>query len=74
MNIPEDFPLELLQHFLVDHAQGKIGGSMLTPTCADLETYRRALEDSEKYNIIRVRMGGWTEFHATMFPAHQEQQ
>ena len=23
--------------------------------------------------VVRVRMGGWTEFYATMFPEHQEQ-
>ncbi|KAH9989888.1 PFL-like glycyl radical enzyme [Xylariaceae sp. FL0662B] len=51
-----------------------VGGNLLTLTCADLETYQRASEDSEKYNLLRVRMGGWTEFYATMFPEYQEHQ
>ncbi|KAI2770086.1 PFL-like glycyl radical enzyme [Daldinia loculata] len=74
MNIPEDFPQDQLQQFLADFAQGKVGGNLLTLTCADLETYQRASEDSEKYNLLRVRMGGWTEFYATMFPGYQEHQ
>jgi len=30
--------------------------------------------DLERYNLLRVRMGGRTEFYATMFPMHQEQE
>ncbi|KAI3319750.1 PFL-like glycyl radical enzyme [Xylariaceae sp. AK1471] len=74
MNIPENFPLDRLQQFIVDFAQGKVGGNLLTLTCSDLETYQKASEDPEKYNLLRVRMGGWTEFYATMFPGYQEQQ
>jgi hypothetical protein len=29
--------------------------------------------DPEKYDLLRVRMSGWTEFFVTMFPAHQAQ-
>ena len=29
--------------------------------------------DSEKYDLLRARMGGWTEFIAAMVPAHQAQ-
>jgi hypothetical protein len=32
-----------------------------------------AARDPERYNLVRVRMGGWTEFYSAMFPAHQEQ-
>ncbi|KAI0408532.1 pyruvate formate lyase-domain-containing protein [Xylaria palmicola] len=74
MNIPEAFPLPRLQTFLADFAAGTVGGNFLTLTCADPETYAGASEDPEKYNLIRVRMGGWTEFYPTMFPEYQEQQ
>ena len=74
MNIPENFPLDKLQQFIQDFAQGKVGGNMVTLTCADLDTYQKASEDPEKYNLVRVRMGGWTEFYSTMFPSYQEQQ
>ncbi|KAI1809567.1 PFL-like glycyl radical enzyme [Poronia punctata] len=74
MNIPEMFPVAKLQQFVKDFAESKVGGNMLTLTCADLETYQKASEDPEKYNLIRVRMGGWTEFYSTMFPDYQETQ
>ncbi|KAI0908827.1 pyruvate formate lyase-domain-containing protein [Ustulina deusta] len=74
MNIPEDFPLDRLQQFIADFAEGTVGGNMVTLTCADLDTYEKASEDPEKYNLIRVRMGGWTEFYPTMFPDYQEHQ
>lgn len=74
MNIPENFPLDSLREFIGDFAKGEVGGNLLTLSCADLETYQRASEDPEKYNLLRVRMGGWTEFYPTMFPDYQEQQ
>lgn len=73
MNITEDFPLEDLKTFIAAYAEGTVGGNLITLTCADLNTYRAASEDPEKYGLLRVRMGGWTEFYATMFPAHQDQ-
>lgn len=73
MNIPEAFPLEALKRFVRAYAQGETGSNLVTLTCADLPTYQAASADPERYNLVRVRMGGWTEFYATMFPAHQEQ-
>ncbi|KAI0201671.1 pyruvate formate lyase-domain-containing protein [Astrocystis sublimbata] len=74
MNIPEDFPLEHLKEFITAFSEGSVGGNLLTLTCADPETYKGASEDPEKYNLVRVRMGGWSEFYPTMFPDYQEQQ
>jgi pyruvate-formate lyase len=74
MNIPESFPLPELQRFVKKYAAGEVGGNLITLTCADPETYDKSSKDPEKYNLVRVRMGGWTEFYATMFPAHQDQQ
>ncbi|KAI9148149.1 putative dyp-type peroxidase family protein [Paramyrothecium foliicola] len=73
MNIDEQFPLEDLKKFVKAYARGEVGGNLITLTCADLKTYQEADKDPEKYNLVRVRMGGWTEFYATMFPAHQDQ-
>ncbi|KAK4149204.1 pyruvate formate lyase-domain-containing protein [Chaetomidium leptoderma] len=73
MNIPEAFPLDELQRFVKKYAAGDVGSNLITLTCADLDTYEKSVKDPEKYNLVRVRMGGWTEFYATMFPAHQEQ-
>jgi pyruvate-formate lyase len=73
MNISESFPLDALRRFVEAYAQGEVGGNLITLTCADLDTYKNASADPERYNLVRVRMGGWTEFYATMFPAHQDQ-
>ena len=42
-------------------------------TCANPETYEAATRDPEKYDLLRARMGGWSEFFVTMFPARQAQ-
>lgn len=73
MNIPENFPLEDLKRFVKAYARGETGSNLITLTCADLATYQAAAQDPERYNLVRVRMGGWTEFYAAMFPMHQEQ-
>ncbi|CDG85781.1 Dyp-type peroxidase [Janthinobacterium agaricidamnosum] len=73
MNIAEAFPLEQLQAFVKAYARGETGSNLITLTCADLATYQAAVNDPERYNLVRVRMGGWTEFYATMFPVHQGQ-
>lgn len=74
MNIPEDFPPDALKAFIRDFADGVVGGNLVTLTCADLVTYEGASQDPEKYNLLRVRMGGWSEFYPTMFPDYQEHQ
>ncbi|KQV80141.1 peroxidase [Massilia sp. Root351] len=73
MNIKEDFPLEQLRQFVRAYARGETGSNLITLTCADLATYQAAALDPERYDLVRVRMGGWTEFYAAMFPAHQAQ-
>ncbi|HTR85268.1 MAG TPA: Dyp-type peroxidase [Reyranella sp.] len=71
-NIRESFPVEALEQALMAFAKGR-GSSIMTITCADPETYEAATQDPEKYDLLRARMGGWTEFFVTMFPAHQAQ-
>ncbi|KAL8887574.1 MAG: hypothetical protein Q9215_004860 [Flavoplaca cf. flavocitrina] len=72
LTIAEDFPLEDLRHFIKDFAAGWVGGNLITLTCADLKTLQAASKDPEKYGLVRVRMGGWTEFYPTSFPEHQD--
>jgi pyruvate-formate lyase len=71
-NIPEDFPPDRLADFIRRFANGE-GGSICTFTVADPQTFAAAQQDPDKYNLLRVRMGGWTEFFITLFPDHQEQ-
>jgi pyruvate-formate lyase len=71
-NIREDFPVAALEGALLAFAKGR-GSSVMTITCANAETFAQAALDPEKYDLLRVRMGGWSEFFVTMFPAHQAQ-
>lgn len=71
-NIREDFDLAELIGIIRKFADG-FGGNMLTITVADPETFRAAQENPASYDLLRVRMGGWTEFFISLFPALQEQ-
>jgi pyruvate-formate lyase len=71
-NLPEDFPVADLVGMLRRFSAGE-GGSICTFTVADPETFIAAQHDPERYNLVRVRMGGWTEFFVTLYPDHQEQ-
>ena len=70
--IREDFPPDALKAVLRAFADGQ-GANILTVTCANPETFANATRDPEKYDLVRVRMGGWSEFFVSMFPAHQAQ-
>jgi|HubBroStandDraft_6_1064221.scaffolds.fasta_scaffold00142_11 pyruvate-formate lyase len=71
-NIREDFSLGDLSEFIRKFADGE-GGSICTFTVCNPETFAAAQQDPDQYNLIRVRMGGWTEFFVALFPHHQEQ-
>lgn len=71
-NLPEDYPRERLVEQLKAFARGH-GGSVATFTVADPTTLAAAQADPDAYNLVRVRMGGWTEFFVCLFPEHQEQ-
>lgn len=71
LNIEEDFPLDKLTELIRDFAHGKLGSNMITITCADTSTYQGAAESPERYDLVRVRMGGWSEFFVSMFDFHQ---
>lgn len=73
LNIKEDFPLKDLVRFIEDYSKGKVGSNLLTLTCVDPNTYELAEKEPERFELVRVRMGGWTEFFAAMFPEHQGQ-
>ncbi|XXF80728.1 hypothetical protein P2318_13520 [Myxococcaceae bacterium GXIMD 01537] len=64
--------MDSLERVLAAFAQGQ-GSNILTITCANPETFERATQDPEKYDVLRVRMGGWSEFFVAMFPGHQAQ-
>jgi len=72
INVREDFPLEGMEKVIRDFAKGEIGSNLLTITTADQETYKNAAILPDKYDLVRIRQGGWSEFYAMMFPLHQE--
>ena len=72
LNIREDFPFVELKKVLKQFAESKIGSNLLTITTADPESYEQAVIFPEKYDLLRVRQGGWSEFYMAMFPPHQE--
>ncbi len=72
LNIREDFPLDKLVEALAVFARGE-GGNVLTVTVANPETLAAADQDPDSYNMVRVRMGGWSEFFMTLFPDHRAQ-
>lgn len=72
LNIEEEFPVDELKGILRAFAEGA-GSNILTITCANPSTLEGASKNPEKYDLLRVRMGGWSEFTVAMFPAHQAQ-
>jgi Dyp-type peroxidase family len=72
VNIREDFPVAELEKIIKAFGSG-VGSNLLTITCADPATFEQACQDPEKYDLVRVRVGGWSEYFVAMFPAHQQQ-
>jgi len=71
LNIREDFPLDDLKKLMKQFADGEIGSNMLTITTANLETFAAAEKFPQKYDLVRCRQGGWSEYYSIMFPTHQ---
>lgn len=53
--------------------QGETGSNLITVTCVDKTTQERAQMEPQKFDLVRNRMGGWTNFFVSMFPEHQLQ-
>jgi pyruvate-formate lyase len=73
INIREDFPLSQAADLVRGFARGELGGNMMTISIADPDTLAEAQRFPERYDLLRMRMGGWSEFFVAMFPHHQEQ-
>ena len=84
MNLPAGAPLDLrLPLALVKTEEGtrrmaalvrgfsKTGGSMLTLTVADAAELRAAQQEPDKFESLRVRMGGWSAYF-TMLSREQQ--
>jgi pyruvate-formate lyase len=71
-NIREDFPETQLIDAIQTFADGK-AGNVLTFTVANPDTFIGAQKNPDDYDLLRVRMGGWTEFFISLFADHQSQ-
>ncbi len=72
LNIGEDFAENDLYDVLKRYAAGE-GSNLLTITCASRDTLINGATQPEQYDLVRNRMGGWTEFYISMFPDKQRQ-
>ncbi|WP_299410541.1 pyruvate formate lyase family protein [uncultured Roseobacter sp.] len=72
INIREDFPPDELASILRRFAKGE-GSNMMTVTVANHETLEAASARPDDFDLLRVRMGGWTEFYSTLFDNHKQQ-
>lgn len=72
INIAESFPEEGLAELIRAFAHSELGSNMMTVTCGDPGTYANAAEFPERYDLVRTRMGGWSEFYVAMFDFHQQ--
>ncbi|MDH7569416.1 MAG: pyruvate formate lyase family protein [Armatimonadota bacterium] len=84
-NLPAGGPLDLrLARRLVEGSEGtarmaavlrsfvETGGNMMTLTVADTEELRAAQREPEKYESLRVRMGGWCAYFTMLSREQQE--
>ena len=63
----------ILLHVPCSAFQGKTGPHIASVTCADTLTMQRAEKEPQKFDLIRNRMGGWSNFFCAMFTEHQKQ-
>jgi pyruvate-formate lyase len=73
IDIREDFPKDELKKVLKRFANSELGSNIMSISCGNPEVLKDAVKFPERYDLLRLRMGGWNEFFITMFPAHQEQ-
>ena len=57
---------------LLQWRQLDFGSNVLTVTTADQETFLTAPGAPEAHDLLRVRMGGWTEMFVAMHALHQK--
>lgn len=71
LNVAEDMPSNRLVEILDAFVQGA-GSNVLTITVCNQETFLAASRSPESYDLLRVRMGGWTEMFVAMHSIHQK--
>eukprot|EP00040_Diaphanoeca_grandis_P033350 m.204138 g.204138 ORF g.204138 m.204138 type:complete len:1622 (-) comp32879_c0_seq1:73-4938(-) len=72
VNIEESYDRVKLQSSLATFAGGQ-GSNILTITTANPNSFAEAIHKIEQYNLLRVRMGGWSEYFTATYPSLQKQ-
>lgn len=70
-NISEDMNVGRLSMILNAFVDGA-GSNVMTVTTADQKTFLDAANSPETFDLLRVRMGGWTEMFVAMHVVHQQ--
>lgn len=70
-NISEDMDADRLSEILNAFVDGA-GSNVMTVTTADQKTFLDAANSPETFDLLRVRMGGWTEMFVAMHAVHQQ--
>ena len=74
VNLSEDFTENSLIEILSSIAKGKLGSNIVTFTVADPATFQIAQTAiGHDFDLVRVRMGGWTEYYRVLSAEHQKQ-
>ena len=71
-NIREQHPAEKITEVIELFAKGE-GSNILTITVADPSTFDGAKCFPSQFDLVRVRMGGWSNFFSAIFPIIQEE-
>lgn len=71
LNIDESIGESRLVEILDAFVEGE-GSNILTVTTADQATFLAAANSPESFDLLRVRMGGWTEMFVAMHATHQK--
>lgn len=71
LNIDESIGESRLVEILDAFVEGA-GSNILTVTTADQATFLAAANSPESFDLLRVRMGGWTEMFVAMHATHQK--
>ncbi|MCF6433765.1 Dyp-type peroxidase [Leisingera sp. MMG026] len=71
INVSEDMGAHRLCEILDAFVDGA-GSNVLTVTTADQDTFLAASHSPEAHDLLRVRMGGWTEMFVAMYAVHQQ--
>ncbi len=74
VNLAEDFSEATLVNVLQQIASGILGSNVVTFTVSSPKTLEMAKEaKGYDYDLIRVRMGGWTEYFCVLSDTHKDQ-